>query len=195
MQSTLRQLSQAISPLSESTKRTFPARFKDGLLIFFMCAVAMAIYGLVLDQITAHLFPDSLSRELIPLPSPSDSALLALFSGALTTWWIGFPLGGGLTVACCLRPIQTSPQALLAPIARLAGLMGCCAALSGAGGYIALRTGWLVLPDDVGQFVPMESRASFAAVSFSQLASFGCGFLGGLHLILRAAQGAFSDGE
>ena len=157
--------------------------------------MAAVSYGIVHDEITARLCIEYFTVTHSPLIASRDPTAVGLFWGIFATWWVGIPLGGGLAAACCLRPIPTLPGDIVAPLVRLLGLIALCAFLGGVFGYLGYSAGWLRIPEDYSDCIPLGHHAWFLVDSLADLAGCIAGFPGGLLLIVLAATGRYASGK
>ena len=160
--------------------------------IVCLSVIAVVLYGVLHGQITARLCIEYFTVAHTPIVASTEPGVVGLFWGIFATWWVGIPLGCGLAAACCLRPIQTMPPAVILPLLRLLCLMGLCAFLGGLAGYGGFRMGWLQVPEELADCIPAERHVWLVVDSLAHLASYVAGFLGGFVLILLAALGHFA---
>ena len=154
--------------------------------------MAAVLYGILHGQVTARLCIEYFTVAHTPIIASTEPAVVGLFWGIIATWWVGIPLGGGLAAACCLRPIPTMPHAVIVPLLRLLCLVGFCAFLGGVAGYAGFRAGWLEVPEELADCIPVEHHVWLVVDSLAHLASYVAGFVGGFVLILLAAMGHFA---
>lgn len=162
--------------------------------IIALCIGSAMIYGIVHDEITAHLCVEYFTIGHPPVFNTESPALLGLGWGVIATWWVGLILGVPLAIAARLgRWPRRTAASLIKPLARLLLVMACCALLSGTMGYVLASTGRCVLIGPLASQVPADKRAQFIADLWAHLASYGVGFIGGVVLIvltLRQRRGA-----
>jgi hypothetical protein len=144
--------------------------------------LAAVVYGVLHDQVTAHLCVEYFSVAHPPV-FPTDSPfLLALGWGVIATWWVGLPLGLGLAAAARIgRAPKFGLADLWRPIVKLMCATAIAAAIAGVIGWLLGShgvTAWLAQP-----FVPAAKYAAFSADAFAHEASYDFGALGGLLLI------------
>ena len=144
--------------------------------IFLACVVAAVLYGIVHDQITAHLCIEYFTvfhPKIIDSQSPT---LLGLAWGVVATWWVGAILGILLAIVsqAGFRP-KLQVRDLLRPICILLAVMGVCALAAGCIGYIS---GWV--SQDSAALVPISARKAFAADFWAHSASYLAGVVGGV---------------
>ena len=160
--------------------------------IVCLCLMAAILFGILRNQITARLCIEYFTVAQRPIIVGTDPAAVAFFWGIAATWWVGVPLGGGLAAACCFRPIQTTPEALVAPLLRLLAFMALCAVLGGLSGYLGHRIGWLQVSNEFADCIPPARHGYFLADALAHLAGSVAGFMGGLFLILLTVMGRFA---
>src|SRR3954469_11594932 len=108
---------------TEVTRRgkSMPAetRFEAFRIILF-ATLAAILYGIVHDQVTAHLCVEYFTIAHPPVFAIRSPFLLALGWGVIATWWVGLSLGVGLAAAARLGPMPRQSLAdLRQPIVRL----------------------------------------------------------------------------
>lgn len=159
---------------------------REFMKIWFFCIGAAVFYGLVHDQVTAHICVEYFSvghPTILPLTSP---ALLALQWGIVATWWVGALLGVGLAASARLgsQPPWTVRD-LRPSIAALLACMAIASALSGAIGYELARRHLIFLTGWLASAVPQPRHARFLADLWAHSAAYLVGFLGGVLLCAR----------
>jgi hypothetical protein len=150
--------------------------------IFLACVASEILYGIVHDQITAHLCIEYFTvfhPNIIHSQSPT---LLGLAWGVVATWWVGAILGILLAIVSQAgsRP-KLQLRDLLRPICILLAVMGACAFVGGSIGYIS---GWV--SQDSAALVPISAHKAFAADFWAHTASYVTGIVGGLALCIVA---------
>lgn len=108
---------------------------ENARIIGFATLAAIA-YGILHDQVTAHLCVEYFTIGHPPIFATSSPFLLALGWGVIATWWVGLPLGIGLAIAARAGP---APKLALAQLRRpiLLLMLGC----GGAGAACRDRRG------------------------------------------------------
>jgi hypothetical protein len=159
-------------------------------------SVAAAVgYGIVHDQVTAHLCVEYFSVAHPPVFGTDDPFVLALGWGVLATWWVGLPLGIVLgLVARAGRPPRLAFATLRRPILTLLLAMGACALVAGLAGAALAANGTI---DPARAYVPAiapEKRVAFAADACAHLASYASALAGGVVVIGWAAARRRRDG-
>src|SRR4051794_17299349 len=71
----------------------------EAIKIILFGTLAAIVYGVLHDQITAHLCVEYFTIAHPPLFPTRSPFLLALGWGIVATWWVGLPLGIGLAIA------------------------------------------------------------------------------------------------
>lgn len=160
-------------------------RFEAVRIVLFAMLAAIG-YGILHDQITAHLSVEYFTVGHPPVFPTESPFLLGLGWGVLATWWVGLGLGTALAAAARLgsaprlglgelrRPIIL----LIAASALSAALAGLCGALLATGGFIWLAGDWAAA-------IPPDRHVAFLAVAWAHTASYAAGGLGGLLVIVR----------
>ncbi|MEP9359127.1 hypothetical protein [Sphingomonas sp. KR3-1] len=148
-------------------------------------AVLSAImYGVLHDQVTAHLCVEYFTIGHPPIFPTGSPFLLALGWGVIATWWVGLPLGIGLAVAA---RFGRAPKLGLAELRRpiLLLMLGCgiLALLAGIAGAIGAAMDWVWLVGWLAEAVPREKHVAFLADLWAHSASYAGGLLGGFGLM------------
>lgn len=147
------------------------------------CVVAGVAYGLVHDQITAHLCVEYFTVGHPTIVETESPLVLGLLWGVIATWWAGAILGALLGLAATLGPWPSvSAGQLQRPILRLLGAMGLGAAVMGLVGYQLARNDQLYLHPWLIQTIHPTDPAIYQAVWFTHNASYGFAALGALML-------------
>ncbi len=134
----------------------------QGVRIVGMSILASVLYGILHDQITAHLRIEYFTVFHERVVASDSPVLQGLVWGVIATWWVGLLLGVPLALAArsgSWPPL--APRDLLRPIGCLLLAMALCAAIAGIWGYF---TG-LHHPD---QIVLGLDRRDWAAVASPQ---------------------------
>lgn len=158
-------------------------RFEAAKIVLFATLAAMS-YGVIHDQITAHLCVEYFTiahPEIFPTEAPF---LLAWGWGIIATWWVG------LTLGVCLAATARMGQAnklrlseLQRPILLVMVWSALAAFLAGACGAILVATGVTEVPWGWEAFIPTDRHVAFSAVAWAHAASYAAGALGGLLVI------------
>ena len=146
--------------------------------------LAAICYGILHDQVTAHLCVEYFSIAHPPVFPTHSPLLLALGWGVIATWWVGLPLGVMAAAAARIgrrRPLSFARVRGL--IVRLLLAMAVCAAISGAAGAWLASHGNTPLLDGWSQVIPRAKWVAFSADQWAHLASYASGILGGLIVI------------
>ena len=143
--------------------------------------LAAICYGILHDQVTAHLCVEYFSIAHPPVFPTHSPFLLALGWGVIATWWVGLPLG---LLAGAAARVGVGSQLSFAQvrnlILRLLLAMAICAAVSGAtGAWLALGGNYPLL-DGWSALIPRAKWVAFSADQWAHLASYASGILGGL---------------
>lgn len=152
-------------------------------IILFAMLAAMT-YGIVHDQVTAHLCVEYFTIAHPPV-FPTDSPfLLAIGWGIIATWWLGLALGVGLALAA---RAGRWPRLGLAEVRRSMAMMmlvsAAAAILAGIAGATLSSTGAIFLAPPWDDLIPPAKHVRFMADAWAHLASYGVGTLGGLVLM------------
>jgi hypothetical protein len=154
-------------------------------LISFSVAAAI-IYGILHDQVTAHVCVEYFTIAHPPVFPTESPFLLAIGWGIIATWWVGLPLGILLAAAARIgRAPKLGLRDLRRPILLLMAVSGAAAMVSGIIGAILVTTGTIELLGGWGDVIPSAKWVSFAFAAFAHLASYAVGAIGGIYLIIN----------
>ncbi len=155
------------------------------LRIVILGVAAAVAYGMVHDQITAHLCVEYFSVFHPRVIRSENPAVLALVWGVIATWWMGVILGvPAALIAQHGPPPRLGARDLLRPIRNLLCVMAALALIAGALGYAFTAFGGLRPPFHVRAHLAPERHARFMAAAFAHQTSYASGALGGLFLWL-----------
>lgn len=156
----------------------------ETLKIIGFATIAAITYGVLHDQVTAHLCVEYFTIGHPPIFDTRSPFLLALGWGVIATWWVGLPLGIGLAVA---SRAGRAPKLVLAQLRRpiLLLMLGCgaLALVAGVAGAISAAMGWVWLIGWLAEAVPPEKHVAFLADLWAHSASYAGGLIGGLGLM------------
>jgi hypothetical protein len=160
------------------------ARRFEGFRIVLFAILAAVGYGILHDQVTAHLCVEYFTVAHPPVFPTESPFLLALGWGVIATWWVGLALGTGLAATA---RIGSLPKLGLAELRRpifLLMLFSAIAALAaGLLGALLFATGIVPLSAEWASVIPPGKHAAFAAAAWAHGASYAAGGLGGLLLM------------
>jgi hypothetical protein len=158
----------------------------QAVAIVGLCVLAAVTYGILQDQVTAHLCVEYFTIGHPPIFGTDSPVLLAIGWGILATWWVGLLLGGALAVAAQVseRP-RRDAGSLVRPVVVLMGIMAMCALSAGVVGYLLARGGVVALPEPLAALVPAEKHTVFIADFAAHVASYLAGAVGGLVVFVR----------
>lgn len=155
----------------------------ESLRIVGFCIVAAIVYGIIHDQVTAHICVEYFSVFHPPIFETKSPTLLALGWGVLATWWMGAFLGVLLAIAARVGARSALPaKSLLRPMAILLSIMSVCACLAGIAGYALAKETLIAPPEWVNSRLVTSSPASFMADWWAHSASYAVGLIGGIVL-------------
>lgn len=176
-------LSQQLFALTEnriyaSARITLRMQF---LKIVALCIVAAIVYGMIHDQVTAHLCVEYFSVFHPPVFATNSPTLLALGWGVIATWWVGLFLGVLLAIAARVgsRP-KLAAADLAKPIVILLLVMAASAIVCGFAGYAMAKQGMIFPPAWVAARLNPSAHARFMADWWAHSASYAVGLIGGL---------------
>src|SRR2546421_8086306 len=150
-----------------------------GIVLFSLgCAV---LYGIVHDQVTAHVCVEYFTIGHPSLLGLRDPTVLGIVWGIIATWWIGLALGLLLALVCRLgtRPMLTVRD-VRRPILLVMLGVGVTSLVAGLAGYTLARTGSLFMPYTLVTRVPAATQAAFLADAWAHQNAYNVGLLGGL---------------
>ena len=151
---------------------------------------AGVVYGLVHDQITAHLCVEYFTVGHPRIVETESPLVLGLLWGVIATWWAGAILGALLGFAATLGPWPSvPPQQFHRPVLRLLGAMALGAAIMGLLGYVLAQKGQLYLLPWLITTIHPTDPAIYQAVWFAHNASYGLAALGALTLSAKTLVG------
>jgi len=155
-------------------------------IVLFSLAAAI-VYGILHDQVTAHLCVEYFTVAHPPVFPTQSPFLLALGWGVLATWWVGLPLGLLLAAVARVGPRRRLALADMRPwILRLLIAMAICALVGGVVGSYLVAAGIAPVPGGWAARIPPEKQVAFSADAWAHAASYGSGIIGGLVLIAYA---------
>jgi hypothetical protein len=161
-----------------------PGDKMEFLKITIFSVLAAICYGILHDQITAHLCVEYFTIAHPPVFPTQSPFLLAIGWGIVATWWVGFPLGILAASAARIgRRNRLSFAQVYPMILRLLVVMAICATLAGGLGAYLVATGRQALLGGWDQLIPREKWIAFSADQWAHLASYGSGIIGGLFLV------------
>jgi len=159
------------------------------LQIVLLCTAAAIAYGVVHDQVTAHLCVEYFTVAHPPLFHTTSPALLGL------CWGIAAPLGLGLLVGVLLAVVSQSEGVPPAPMRQLLrsvcgvlAIMAVSATLAGLIGFELSRRSIITIPAALSNLIPQSRHDRFMAVWFVHAASYFTGLFGSTWVLLRLWQ-------
>jgi len=156
----------------------------ETIRITLFATVAAIVYGILHDQVTAHLCVEYFTIAHPPVFPTRSPFLLALGWGIIATWWVGLPLG--LCLAAAAR-IGSAPKLRLAdlrrPIILLMAASAVAALIAGLTGALLVATGIAPVPGDWAELIPPARHIAFSADAWAHMASYVFGLIGGLYLV------------
>lgn len=162
-------------------------RFEAGRIVAF-ATLAAVTYGVLHDQVTAHLCVEYFTIAHPPVFPTKSPFLLAIGWGIIATWWVGLPLGIGLALAARAGPApRLTIIELRRPIIVLMLTSGVLALVAGLLGGALVATGVAAVPGGWKEFIPPAEYVAFSADAWAHLASYASGAVGGLIMIAHTA--------
>lgn len=160
-------------------------RFEATRIVAFVTFAAMT-YGILHDQVTAHLCVEYFTVAHPPVFATSSPFLLAVGWGIIATWWVGLSLGIGLALAARAgRAPRLTLADLRGGVISLMLISGVVALLAGLLGATLVAAGVAPVPGGWSAFIPPDKHVWFSADAWAHEASYISGAIGGLFLIGR----------
>tara|TARA_R110002051_G_C8595035_1_gene479438 strand:- start:190 stop:720 length:531 start_codon:yes stop_codon:yes gene_type:complete len=163
-------------------------RMFEALKIVAFATFAAITYGILHDQITAHLCVEYFTIAHPPVFPTSSPFLLAIGWGIIATWWVGLSLGLGLAFAAQFGRAPTIPlRTLRRPIILLMLVCGGVALVAGLSGAALVGSDVVGVLGMWGAVIPESKHVAFSAAAYAHLASYVSGAIAGVFLMLRTA--------
>ena len=154
--------------------------------IILLSTVAAIAYGIVHDQITAHLCVEYFTIAHPPLFPTTSPTLLGICWGIAATFGVGALLGIVLALVSQSEGLPPVPLLrLFKSILVLLAVMAISASLAGLVGFQLSRRSLICLPAGLAEVIPASQHHRFMAVWFIHGASYLVGLAGGSLVILR----------
>jgi hypothetical protein len=154
--------------------------------ITLFALAAAIVYGILHDQVTAHLCVEYFTIAHPPLFPTQSPFWLAIGWGIAATWWVGLPLGLLLAIAARIGPQRKLGwRDVRRPVLALLLAMAVCALVAGIVGAVRAQQSAVALAQSWG--IPDDRLVAFMADAWAHLASYGSGIIGGLVLIAFVA--------
>jgi hypothetical protein len=154
--------------------------------VILLSVLAAITYGIIHDQITAHLCPEYFTVAHPPLFHTKSPTILGF------CWGIAATIGIGAVLGALLAEVSQSQGPPPCPIPRLCrsllillAAMAVAAFLAGLLGFELSRHAVIHLPYPFAELIAPTRRDRFMAVWFAHCASYLIGLAGGAFLILR----------
>ena len=154
--------------------------------IVVFATLAAMIYGILHDQVTAHVCVEYFTVAHPPVFPTESPFWLAVGWGIIATWWVGLPLGLGLALAA--RVGQKAPLSLRELRPRIIALMafsGACALAAGLAGLVVSGINPAAAIGIWTEVISIEKWNSFGFDLWAHSASYFTGFVGGVVLIIE----------
>lgn len=146
------------------------------------------IYGIIQDQVTAHVCVEYFTIGHYDYWGLQDPTLLAFEWGVIATWWVGLFLGIVLMISAQAgrsKP-QLTARELLRPMLVLLASTGIIALLAGVAGYVLAQIGVIYLIGSLAALVPESKHLAFLADLWAHNAAYLVGFIGGIGICIRS---------
>jgi hypothetical protein len=154
--------------------------------VILLCVLVAITYGVIHDQITAHLCVEYFTVAHPALFHTGSATILGF------CWGVAATLGIGVVLGAILAEVSQSEGLPPVPVARLfrsllilAAAMALAALLAGLLGYELSSRSIISLPITLAYRIPPARHNQFMAVWFAHGASYLAGLGGGAILILR----------
>lgn len=159
----------------------------EALKIIGFATLAAIGYGIVHDQVTAHLCVEYFTIAHPPVFPTVSPFWLAIGWGIIATWWVGLILGLLLAIAARAgKHGKLGLADLRKPILLLMLFSGAVALLAGLLGAALGALHVVTLAGDWAELIPASKHVAFLAAMWAHSASYLSGMLGGLFVIWRA---------
>ncbi|GHO41866.1 hypothetical protein [Ktedonospora formicarum] len=148
------------------------------------------IYGVLQDQMTAHICVEYFTIGHYDYWGLQDPTLLAFEWGVIATWWVGLFLGMALMISAQVgrsRPPLTARN-LLWPVLVLLAITGIIAFVAGVTGYALAQNGAVYLVGLLATLVPEAKHNTFLADLWAHNAAYFVGIIGGIIVCIRSWQ-------
>ncbi len=150
------------------------------------CVLAAVGYGVVHDEITAHLCVEYFTLAHPPLFHTASPFLLGICWGIAATIGLGFVFGFLLAAVSLGGEEPVVAEGTLARrIGILFGVMAASALLSGMVGHLLSRFSLIALPNRLGSVIPFARHDRLFAVWFAHMASYAVGIAGSAWVIFQ----------
>jgi hypothetical protein len=154
--------------------------------VILVSILAAITYGIIHDQITAHLCVEYFTVAHPPLFHTNSPLILGF------CWGIAATIGIGVVLGAILAEVSQSPGLPPYPLSRLIrsllillAAMAISALLAGRVGFALSRHAIIPLPHPFADLIAPTRRDRFMAVWFAHCASYLIGLAGATILILR----------
>jgi len=148
------------------------------VLLSIGCAI---VYGIIHDQVTAHLCVEYFTIGHASLLGLTDPTALAFAWGVVATWWVGLQLGVLLALACRVGPRpRLDVRDVRAPIMTLMLCVGLTSAVAGVVGYALAHAGTTHISYIVAARVPTVKQVAFIADAWAHESAYNVGAIGGI---------------
>lgn len=144
---------------------------------------AAVVYGILQDQVTAHLCVEYFTIGHVDYLNLGNPTLIAFEWGIIATWWVGLILGIAVAIVARVgrRSALTARDLLLPTFVLMLGI-GIVALIAGIIGFIAARAGAVYLIDPLYSEVPRARHVAFLTDLWAHDGAYAAGLLGGIIL-------------
>lgn len=159
-------------------------RGAEAIKITLFSTAAAVVYGILHDQVTAHLCVEYFTIAHPPVFPTQSPFLLALGWGIIATWWVGLPLGLSLAAAARIGSVPKLGLAdLRRPIVLLMVASAVAALIAGLTGALLVATSMAPVPGNWVEVIAPAKHVAFSADAWAHMASYVFGLAGGLFLV------------
>lgn len=153
------------------------------IAIILLCIAGSIVYGIIHDQITARICVEYFTIGHPPVFRTDNPTLLGLGWGVIATWWVGLILGILLAAAARVRSWpKFTAKMLIRPLFVTLLIVGVMAIVAGWVGHAAASRRLVRLFEPMASRIPADRHIAFLTDLWAHLASYICGFFGGLML-------------
>jgi hypothetical protein len=156
------------------------------LRIIGVFTLAAVVFGLLHDQVTAHVCVEYFTIAHERIVASSSPTVLGLVWGVVATWWAGALAGIVIALAAREGPWPQLTWRRFVPSATiLAAVMAFVAIAAGITGYVLAAHGTVPIIADYADLIAPTRQARFMADVWAHRASYTVGLLGALGIAAR----------
>jgi hypothetical protein len=155
----------------------------ESIKIILFCIIAAVSYGIIHDEITAHICVEYFTVAHPPIFHTNSPLILGFAWGITATWWVALLLG---CILAFVARSGTAPKipvgSVISQVILVLSVTAISAAAVGMAAYLLTGSNQLFLPDYA---VPRSKHVAFFGVWAAHLTSYTVGICGGLATILN----------